>query len=72
MSTHGDGGKGSAARPFSVPMAQFNDNFERIFRKKPKTCPTCNGTGEAISYQRDGKTEAYRDECPSCDGKGSV
>ena len=72
MSNHSDGGKGSSARPFSVPIGQFNDNFEKIFGKKPKQCPTCNGTGDVVAYQRDGKTEAYRDECPSCDGKGQL
>lgn len=65
-----DGGKGSSPRPYSVPIGQFNQNFEKIFGKKPKQCPTCKGTGDVITYQRDGKTEAYRDECPSCNGKG--
>lgn len=72
MSTHGDGGKGSNPRPFSIPLGQFNDNFERIFGKKPKQCSSCHGTGEVICFQKDGKTEAYRDECPSCNGKGQI
>jgi hypothetical protein len=63
-------GKGSSPRPFTVPLGQFNENFERIFGKKPKQCSTCHGTGEVITYQRDNKTECYSDECPSCDGKG--
>ena len=66
-----DGGKGSSARPFSVPLAQFGENFERVFGRKPRPCPACSGTGIAITYQRDGKTEAYRDTCTDCDGKGS-
>lgn len=28
-------GKGSAPRPYSVPMETFNENFERIFGKPP-------------------------------------
>jgi hypothetical protein len=67
-----DGGKGSSPRPFSVPVAQFNDNFERIFGRKPAKCSACAGTGIAVTYQRDGKTEAYRDTCKDCDGKGST
>lgn len=33
MSKH-DGGKGDAPRPLSVPMEQFDKNFETIFGKK--------------------------------------
>ena len=29
----GDGGKGSAPRPYSVPRKVFDENFDRIFRK---------------------------------------
>lgn len=67
-----DGGKGSSPRPFSVPLSSFNDNFEKIFGKKPKKCSTCSGTGEVVSYQRDGKTPAYLDECPTCRGFGDL
>lgn len=31
-----DGGKGDVPRPFSVPMEQFDKNFEAIFGKKEK------------------------------------
>jgi hypothetical protein len=31
-----DGGKGDAPRPLSVPMEQFDKNFESIFGKKEK------------------------------------
>lgn len=31
-----DGGKGDAPRPFSVPLEQFDKNFEAIFGKKEK------------------------------------
>jgi predicted HAD superfamily Cof-like phosphohydrolase len=34
---HGDGGKGSAPRTFSVPLETFGKNFDAIFRKKPMT-----------------------------------
>jgi predicted HAD superfamily Cof-like phosphohydrolase len=34
---HGDGGKGSAPRTFSVPLETFGKNFDSIFRKKPMT-----------------------------------
>jgi len=30
-----DGGKGDAPRPLARPMEQFEENFERIFGKKP-------------------------------------
>lgn len=30
----GDGGKGSAPRPFSVDLDTFGSNFDTIFRKK--------------------------------------
>lgn len=30
------GGKGSKPRPLSVPRNQFEDNWDRIFGKKPK------------------------------------
>lgn len=65
-------GKGSSPRPFSVPLGSFNNNFEKIFGKKPIKCSTCNGTGEVVSYQRDGKTPAYLDECPNCRGFGDL
>jgi hypothetical protein len=32
-----DGGKGSKARPFSVPKDVYDKNFEAIFGKKEKT-----------------------------------
>lgn len=32
-----DGGKGSRARPLSVPKEEFDNNFEIIFGKKKKT-----------------------------------
>ena len=32
-----DGGKGDAPRPLSVPVEQFDNNFEVIFGKKEKT-----------------------------------
>ena len=35
MSTHGDGGKGSAPRPIPDPQ-KFRDNWDAIFGKKPK------------------------------------
>jgi len=35
MSEH-DGGKGDAPRPLSVPLEQFDKNFEAIFGKKDK------------------------------------
>ena len=54
-------GKGSSPRHFSVPLGSFNNNFEKIF-----------GTGEVVSYQRDGKTPAYLDECPNCRGFGDL
>jgi hypothetical protein len=31
-----DGGKGDAPRPLSVPLKQFNDNWDAIFKKKPE------------------------------------
>ena len=31
-----DGGKGSAPRPLSVPIDEFEKNFERIFGKRDK------------------------------------
>lgn len=30
------GGKGSKPRPLSVPRKKFDENWERIFGKKPK------------------------------------
>ena len=30
-------GKGSKARPLSVPKTEFDNNFDRIFGKKKKT-----------------------------------
>ena len=35
MSTHGDGGKGSAPRPIPDPQ-KFRDNWDAIFDRKPK------------------------------------
>ena len=35
MSTHGDGGKGSAPRPIPDPQ-KFRDNWDQIFGKKDK------------------------------------
>lgn len=31
-----DGGKGSSPRPFGVTLEQFDENWERIFKGKPK------------------------------------
>lgn len=31
-----DGGKGSAPRPFSVPKEKFDQNWGKIFGKKPQ------------------------------------
>jgi hypothetical protein len=30
-----DGGKGDAPRPLVIPMEKFDENFERIFGRKP-------------------------------------
>ena len=30
-----DGGKGSRPRPLSVPQSEFEDNWDRIFGRKP-------------------------------------
>lgn len=39
MSTnHSDGGKGSDRRPGEG----YQDGWDRIFGRKPKTCPPCN------------------------------
>jgi hypothetical protein len=35
MSTHGDGGKGSAPLPIPDPQ-KFRDNWDAIFGRKPK------------------------------------
>lgn len=32
----GDGGKGSAPRPFSVDQETFSNNWDSIFGRKPK------------------------------------
>ena len=32
-----DGGKGSKARPLSVPKEEFDERFDMIFGKKKKT-----------------------------------
>jgi len=29
-----DGGKGDAPRPLNIPLKQFNDNWDAIFKKK--------------------------------------
>ena len=38
-----DGGKGSAPRPFSVPMEQFEKNWDAIFKKEKR-----NEDGEVL------------------------
>lgn len=30
-----DGGKGDAPRPLGIPTEEFDENFEKIFGKKP-------------------------------------
>lgn len=30
------GGKGDKPRPFSIPLEQFDNNWDQIFGKKPK------------------------------------
>ena len=42
-----DGGKGDAPRPLVIPMEQFEENFERIFGKKP---PKLNNDFEPIPF----------------------
>jgi hypothetical protein len=37
----GDGGKGSAPRPYSVSQETFGNNFDRIFGKKKFAETTC-------------------------------
>jgi len=38
-----DGGKGSNARPYSVPKEEFNKQFDKIFGEKERTyCDVCN------------------------------
>jgi len=31
-----DGGKGDKARPLSVPLEKFDNNWDAIFKKKPE------------------------------------
>lgn len=42
MSTHSDGGKGSERRPGEG----YQDGWDRIFGRTPKTCPPCHGDCE--------------------------
>lgn len=71
---HGDGGKQSDPRPFSVDSDTFADNWERTFGKKelPVTmepdeddedeiCTWCSGSGEGM---HDGAS------CRKCHGSG--
>jgi len=71
---HGDGGKQSDPRPFSVDTSTFADNWERTFGKKnlPVTmepdeddddeiCSGCSGSGEGMY---DGSS------CRKCHGSG--
>ena len=35
-----DGGKGDSQRPLGVPMKEFDNNWDAIFKKKDKLTPT--------------------------------
>jgi len=44
-----DGGKGSKPRPFSVTQDEFNNNWDRIFRKKDEKEPSkTNQAGQPV------------------------
>lgn len=42
-----DGGKGDAPRPLVIPMEKYDENFEKIFGKKP---PRPNHDFEPIPF----------------------
>jgi hypothetical protein len=50
-----DGGKGSKARPFSVPREQFANSFELIFGKKEKKNESSSMEQESMSVLRPSK-----------------
>jgi len=65
-------GKGSHARPFSIPYEEYADRWDNIFKKnknpiekktESQQCNYCNGTG---SVDKDWQIFT----CPFCDGTG--
>lgn len=61
-------GKGDTYRP--VDVKRYEENFDRIFRKK-NMCVKCGGLG--YLYHDDGHHGHYggKTKCYHCDGKGS-
>lgn len=53
MSRH-DGGKGDAPRPLSIPMEQFDANFDVIFGKKERTLEPIPFAGMVDTGEDDG------------------
>jgi hypothetical protein len=77
MSTHGDGGKGSARRQEDV--SKINENWDRIFgAKAPMSSPTAAGlTKEQTKMELDDDDECFGTEdddeeqdCSWCGGCG--
>ena len=49
-----DGGKGDKTRPLSVPKKQFDDNWDKIFKKK---CPKCGNIKDSSECKEECETK---------------
>jgi len=66
MSTHGDGGKGSARRKEDV--SKINENWDRIFGKKNKEPEMINDDYDHEEHEHDMDDEP--EMCDWCNGTG--
>jgi hypothetical protein len=48
-----DGGKGSKARPISVPMHEFDARWDNIFKKSPQEIQDAQAEDEAFKIIED-------------------
>ena len=46
------GGKGDKPRPYSIPLEEFDNNWDRIFGKKEKTKPEENQQKDTNNEQQ--------------------
>lgn len=73
----GDGGKGSAPRPFSVSQDQFASNWDAIFGKKSQSEPVAKYQCHCYNCNKDRLDETGRLPyvatrmivCPTCGNK---
>lgn len=63
--------KSKAVKSVGKTIGKSGDDIARHISKTTVTCSTCGGHGQ-VDFVDDDYNYLYTDDCPDCDGKGTV